>query len=40
VFVERLWRSIKYEEVNLRAYDNVRQARFSIGRYLEFYNGR
>mgnify|MGYP001813680105 CR=1 FL=1 len=40
VFVERLWRSIKYEEVYLRAYDSVGEARQSIGRYLEFYNGR
>ncbi len=40
VFVERLWRSIKYEEVYLRAYDNVSEARASIGRYLNFYNGR
>ena len=40
VFVERLWRSIKYEEVYLRAYDSVSEARASIGRYLNFYNGR
>jgi putative transposase len=40
VFVERLWRSIKYEEVYLRAYDTVSDARASIGRYLAFYNGR
>jgi putative transposase len=40
VFVERLWRSVKYEEVYLRAYDNVSDARASIGRYLDFYNGR
>ena len=40
VFVERLWRSIKYEEVYLRAYDTVGEARASIGRYLAFYNGR
>jgi putative transposase len=38
VFVERLWRSVKYEEVYLRAYDNVSEARASIGRYLNFYN--
>ena len=38
VFVERLWRSIKYEEVYLRAYDTVSAARDSIGRYLDFYN--
>ena len=40
VFVERLWRSIKYEEVYLRAYDTVRDARASIGRYLTFYKSR
>jgi putative transposase len=37
VFVERLWRSVKYEEVYLRAYDSVGEARTWIGRYLEFY---
>jgi putative transposase len=40
VFVERLWRSVKYEEVYLRAYDSVSNARASIGCYLDFYNGR
>lgn len=40
VFVERLWRSVKYEEVYLRAYDTVADARASIGRYLGFYNSR
>ena len=40
VFVERLWRSVKYEEVYLRAYDTVAEARASIGRYLSFYNSR
>jgi len=40
VFVERLWRSVKYEEVYLRAYDGVPEARMSIGRYLDFYNSR
>jgi putative transposase len=38
VFVERLWRSVKYEEVYLRAYDSVGDARASLGRYLNFYN--
>jgi putative transposase len=38
VFVERLWRSVKYEEVYLRAYDSVSEARGAIGRYLDFYN--
>ena len=40
VFVERLWRSIKYEEIYLRAYDSVGEARGSIGRYLALSNGR
>jgi putative transposase len=41
VFVERLWRSVKYEEVYLHAYDSVAQARTSIGRYIDgFYNSR
>ena len=40
VFVERLWRSVKYEEVYLRAYDTASEARASIGRYLGFYNSR
>jgi putative transposase len=38
VFVERLWRSVKYEEVYLRAYETVAEARNSIGRYLDFYD--
>jgi putative transposase len=40
VFVERLWRSVKYEEVYLRAYDGVGHARVSLGRYIDFYNGK
>jgi putative transposase len=40
VFVERLWRSIKYEEVYLRTYDSVAQARALLGRYIDFYNRR
>ena len=40
VFVERLWRTIKYEEVYLRAYASVSEARAGIGRYLSFYNSR
>lgn len=40
VFVERLWRTVKYEEVYLRAYDSVSEARASLGRYLDFYNAR
>jgi putative transposase len=39
VFVERIWRSIKYEEIYLHAYDSVKDARTAIGRYLVFYNG-
>ena len=38
VFVERIWKSIKYEEVYLHAYASVSEARTSITRYLEFYN--
>ena len=38
VFVERLWRSVKYEEVYLHAYDCVAEAHAGIGRYLGFYN--
>ena len=38
VFVERVWRSVKYEEVYLRAYNSVAEARASIGKYLDFYN--
>ena len=40
VFVERIWKSVKYEEVYLHAYDSVAVARASIGRYLDFYNRR
>jgi putative transposase len=38
VFVERLWRSLKYEEVYLHAYDDVPQARSGIGSYFDFFN--
>lgn len=38
VIVERLWRSVKYEEVYLHAYASVPEARTSLGRYLTFYN--
>ncbi|MBB4398912.1 transposase InsO family protein [Bradyrhizobium sp. ERR14] len=38
VFVERLWCTVKYEEVYLRAYDSVSEARASIAKYLAFYN--
>ena len=38
VFVERLWRSVTYEEVYVRAYDRIRAARQGLGRYLTCYN--
>jgi putative transposase len=38
VFVERVWRSVKYEEVYLRAYESVSHARRSIGDYMNMYN--
>jgi putative transposase len=38
VFVDRLWRSLKYEEVYLKAYETVAEARSSIGNYFRFYN--
>jgi putative transposase len=40
VFVERLWKSVKYEEVYLHAYDSVSHARNSLKRYFEFYNAK
>ena len=40
VFVERIWRSMKYEEVYLHAYDSVAEARSSLDRYFTFYNSR
>lgn len=38
VFVERVWRSVKYECVYLKAYESVSQARADIGRYIDWYN--
>jgi putative transposase len=38
IFVERLWRSLKYEEVYLNAYDSLIEARGGIGRYFRFFN--
>jgi putative transposase len=38
IFIERLWRSLKYEEVYVRAYDTVAEARLSLGIWLAFYN--
>jgi putative transposase len=40
VFVERLWKSVKYEDVYLKAYETVSQARAGIARYIDFYNSR
>jgi putative transposase len=40
VFVERLWRSVKYEEVYLKAYDSVSAARQGLAAYIDFYNNR
>jgi putative transposase len=39
VFIERLWRSVKYEEVYLKAYRSMAEARQGLGTYFEFYNG-
>lgn len=38
VMIERLWRSVKHEEVYLKAYDTVKIAKQSIAKYLDFYN--
>ncbi len=38
IYIERLWRSVKYEEVYLKSYSSVREARESLSSYLEFYN--
>ena len=40
VFVERLWKSVKYEEVYLKAYDSVGDAKAHLGAYLNFFNIR
>ena len=40
IFVERLWRSIKYEEVYLHAYNTVSEARSGLARYIDFFNTR
>lgn len=40
IFVERLWRSVKYEEVYLKAYTDVLEARASLKQYFLFYNGK
>jgi putative transposase len=38
LFIERLWRSVKYEEVYLKAYQDAREARIGLGNYFRFYN--
>ncbi len=38
IFVERLWRTVKYEEVYLKDYHTVKEARAELNRYFEFYN--
>ena len=40
IFIERLWRSIKYEEVHLKAYADGRETRAGIGQWIDFYNHR
>jgi putative transposase len=40
IFSERLWRTVKYEEVYLRDYQSVNEARYYLGRYFEFYNNQ
>ncbi len=40
IFIERFWRTIKYEEMYLRAYESINAARRHITKYLKFYNGR
>ena len=40
VFIERLWRSVKYEEVYLHAYETIPMARAGVERYFRFYNSR
>jgi len=40
VFVERLWRIVKYEHVYLHAYESISEAKTKIGQYFEFYNQR
>ena len=40
VFVERLWRSVKYEDVYLKAYSSIAEARQGLREYFEFYNRR
>ena len=40
VFIERLWKSVKYEEVYFKAYNSMAEAKWQLGVYFEFYNQR
>ena len=40
IFIERLWRTVKYEEVYLKAYSNISEAKSELKKYFEFYNKR
>lgn len=40
IFTERLWRTVKYEEVYIKGYGSPREARVGIGSYFEFYNNK
>ena len=40
IIIERLWRSVKYEEVYLKGYETGKEARLGIGEYFEYYNHR
>ena len=39
VFIERLWKNVKYEDIYLKAYDSIPEVRTGLARYVEFYNG-
>ena len=39
VFIERLWRSLKYEEIYPKGYENLKELKKGLRRYFEFYNG-
>jgi len=38
IFIERLWRSVKYEDIDLKAYDSIPALRAGLTRYFEFYD--
>jgi len=40
IFVERFWRSLKYEEVYIKSYSSVTEASLGIGNYIDFYNNQ